>query len=91
MQFGLQINPYFNGPTGNPWDSVERVARAVDASAFDSLWVYDHFLYEGGYSGHPYSEPADGVLHHAGRDRRRSPSASGSGNWCSACPTATRR
>ena len=57
MQFGLQINPYLNGPTGNPWDSVERVARATDASAFDSLWVYDHFLYEGGYPGHPYSEP----------------------------------
>ena len=57
MQFGLQINPYLDGPTGNPWDSVARVARATDASAFDSLWVYDHFLYEGGYSGHPYSEP----------------------------------
>ncbi len=57
MQFGLQINPYLNGPTGNPWDSVERVARATDESAFDSLWVYDHFLYEGGYPGHPYSEP----------------------------------
>ncbi len=57
MQFGLQINPYLNGPTGNPWDSVERVARATDASAFDSLWVYDHFLYEGGYPGHPHSEP----------------------------------
>ncbi|MCA1666253.1 MAG: TIGR03560 family F420-dependent LLM class oxidoreductase [Thermomicrobia bacterium] len=57
MQFGLQINPYLNGPTGNPWDSVERVARATDDSAFDSLWVYDHFLYEGGYPGHPYSEP----------------------------------
>ncbi len=57
MQFGLQINPYQNGPTGNPWDSVERVARATDASAYDSLWVYDHFLYEGGYPGHPHSEP----------------------------------
>ncbi len=57
MQFGLQINPYFDGPTGNPWDAVERVARVVDGSAFDSLWVYDHFLYEGGYSGHPDSEP----------------------------------
>ncbi|MGN6673867.1 MAG: TIGR03560 family F420-dependent LLM class oxidoreductase [Thermomicrobiales bacterium] len=57
MQFGLQINPYLDGPTGNPWDAVARVARAVDESAFDSLWAYDHFLYEGGYSGHPYSEP----------------------------------
>ena len=53
MQFGLQINPYLNGPTGNPWDSVERIARVTDDSAFDSLWVYDHFLYEGGYPGHP--------------------------------------
>lgn len=58
MQFGLQINPYLAGATGNPWDGVERVARYVDESAFDSLWVYDHFLYEGGYSGHPHSEPA---------------------------------
>lgn len=57
MQFGLQINPYLDGPTGNPWDSVARVARIADESALDSLWVYDHFLYEGGYPGHPYSEP----------------------------------
>jgi F420-dependent oxidoreductase-like protein len=57
MQFGLQLNPYLPGPTGNAWDAVAAVARAVDASAFDSLWVYDHFLYEGGYSGHPVSEP----------------------------------
>src|SRR5579885_3547818 len=58
MQFGLQINPYYPGPTGNAWDAVARAARALDESAFDSLWVYDHFLYEGGYSGHPVSEPA---------------------------------
>ena len=57
MQFGFQINPYLPGATGNPWDGVERVARYLDESAFDSLWVYDHFLYEGGYSGHPHSEP----------------------------------
>ncbi len=57
MQFGLQINPYQDGPTGNAWDAVERCARAIDATAFDSVWVYDHFLYEGGYPGHPYSEP----------------------------------
>ncbi|MBA2450627.1 MAG: TIGR03560 family F420-dependent LLM class oxidoreductase [Chloroflexi bacterium] len=57
MRFGLQVNPYFPGPTGNPWDSVASVARAVDESAFDSLWLYDHFLYEGGYSGHPIPEP----------------------------------
>jgi F420-dependent oxidoreductase-like protein len=57
MKFGLQVNPYFDGPTGNVWDAVEKVSRAVDESNFDSLWVYDHFLYEGGYSGHPHSEP----------------------------------
>ena len=57
MRFGLQVNPYFPGPTGNPWDSVASVARAVDESAFDSQWVYDHFQYEGGYSGHPIPEP----------------------------------
>ncbi|HVC34735.1 MAG TPA: TIGR03560 family F420-dependent LLM class oxidoreductase [Chloroflexota bacterium] len=58
MRFGLQVNPYFAGPTGNPWDAVAKVARALDESGFDSLWLYDHFLYEGGYSGHPYPEPA---------------------------------
>jgi F420-dependent oxidoreductase-like protein len=57
MQFGLQINPYQPGATGNPWDTVVPVARAADAGGYDSLWVYDHFLYEGGYSGHPYPEP----------------------------------
>lgn len=57
MRFGLQLNPYLPGSTGNPWDSVAAVARFVDDSAFDSLWVYDHFLYEGGFSGHPVSEP----------------------------------
>ncbi len=57
MRFGLQMNPYQPGATGNPWDAVERVARATDASGFDSLWVYDHFLYEGGYGGHPVPEP----------------------------------
>ena len=57
MQFGLQINPYQPGATGNPWDSAEPVARAADEGNYDSLWVYDHFLYEGGYSGHPYTEP----------------------------------
>jgi F420-dependent oxidoreductase-like protein len=57
VQFGLQVNPYVAGPTGNPWDAVSAVARATDESGFDSLWLYDHFLYEGGYSGHPYPEP----------------------------------
>jgi F420-dependent oxidoreductase-like protein len=58
MQFGLQINPYFAGATGNPWDAVMKAARVLDESPFDSLWLYDHFLYEGGYSGHPVPEPA---------------------------------
>lgn len=57
MKFGLQVNPYFPGATGNPWDDVLRVARVVDQSAMDSLWAYDHFLYEGGYSAHPVPEP----------------------------------
>ncbi|MDQ6670466.1 MAG: TIGR03560 family F420-dependent LLM class oxidoreductase [Chloroflexota bacterium] len=57
MQFGLQVNPYFPGRTGNPWDSVAAVAKAADESSLDSLWLYDHFLYEGGYSGHPIPEP----------------------------------
>ncbi len=57
MRFGLQINPYVAGETGNPWDSVLRIAKLADASALDSLWVYDHFLYEGGFPGHPFTEP----------------------------------
>ena len=58
MQFGLQINPYYEGTSGNPWDQVLEAARALDAGPWDSCWLYDHFLYEGGYSGHPFSEPA---------------------------------
>src|SRR5437763_607611 len=57
MQFGLQLNPYSAGPTGNPWDAVAQAAQFADESAFDSLWLYDHFLYEGGYPGHPVPEP----------------------------------
>src|SRR5262245_5242457 len=57
MQFGLQINPYQPGATGNPWDTVAPAAQAADEGGYDSVWVYDHFLYEGGYSGHPYPEP----------------------------------
>ncbi|MGH2470079.1 MAG: TIGR03560 family F420-dependent LLM class oxidoreductase, partial [Chloroflexota bacterium] len=57
MRFGLQINPYTLGATGNPWDCVTAAAATLDASAFDSLWIYDHFLYEGGYPGHPFPEP----------------------------------
>ncbi|MFN0073419.1 MAG: TIGR03560 family F420-dependent LLM class oxidoreductase [Chloroflexota bacterium] len=57
MHFGIQLNPYHAGSAASPWDSVERAARAVDATAFDSLWLYDHFLYEGGYAAHPIPEP----------------------------------
>ena len=57
MQFGLQINPYSTAVHANPWDSVAAAAQVLDASAFDSLWIYDHFLYEGGNSGHPFPEP----------------------------------
>lgn len=57
MQFGLQVNPYVAGANGSQWESVARVARVVDESLFDSLWLYDHFLYEGGFSGHPFPEP----------------------------------
>jgi F420-dependent oxidoreductase-like protein len=57
MRFGLQVNPHKFGPGGNPWDRLSAVAKAIDDSSFDSLWLYDHFLYEGGYSGHPDPEP----------------------------------
>jgi alkanesulfonate monooxygenase SsuD/methylene tetrahydromethanopterin reductase-like flavin-dependent oxidoreductase (luciferase family) len=57
MRFGLQVNPYYYGATGNPWDLVAPIARVLDKSRLDSLWVYDHLLYEGGYAGHPDPEP----------------------------------
>jgi len=57
MQFGLQINPYTMDDSGNAWNYVAAAACVLDKSAFDSLWIYDHFLYEGGYSGHPFPEP----------------------------------
>ncbi|MCB8924055.1 MAG: LLM class flavin-dependent oxidoreductase [Ardenticatenaceae bacterium] len=57
MRFGLQISPYLLGSTKNPWDSVANLARFADESTFDSLWLYDHFLYEGDFSYHPFSEP----------------------------------
>src|SRR5258708_19729460 len=57
MLFGLQVNPHKFGPTGDPWDRLAAVARATDESSFDSLWLYDHFLYEGGYGGHPDPQP----------------------------------
>lgn len=57
MKFGLQLSPYVTGLTGNPWDAIQKAAQFADTSAFDSLWLFDHFLYEGGLSGHPFPEP----------------------------------
>jgi F420-dependent oxidoreductase-like protein len=57
MKFGLQISPYASGSTGNPWDSIKKAAQFADESIYDSIWIYDHFLYEGGFSAHPFSEP----------------------------------
>ena len=53
MRFGLEINPYFAGPNGNPWDAVKAAAQVADESGFYSLWLYDHLLYEGGYPDIP--------------------------------------
>ena len=58
MRFGLQINPYTAGADGNVWDLTAQAAQIVDVSGFDSVWVYDHVLYEGGFAGHPEPEPA---------------------------------
>ena len=55
MQFGIQVNPYFPGPTGNPWDSTLATTRAAETAGFDSVWLYDHFMWE----NHP-GQPADG-------------------------------
>ena len=57
MQFGLQINPYVGTADGNAWDTIAEVARIMDTSGFESLWTYDHVLFEGGNPGHPISEP----------------------------------
>ncbi len=57
MKFGIQLNPYYAREGESPWDSVERAARGLDSTHFDSLWLYDHFLYEGGYPAHPVPEP----------------------------------
>lgn len=57
MRFGLQLSPYVLGDSGNVWDTLAAAAKFADTSAFDSIWLYDHFLYEGGYSYHPISEP----------------------------------
>lgn len=46
MRFGLQINPYVPGATGNPWDAVADIARTAEDGGFDSLWLYDHFLWD---------------------------------------------
>jgi F420-dependent oxidoreductase-like protein len=46
VQFGLQINPYLSGATGNSWDAVAAVARVAEDGGFDSLWLYDHFLWD---------------------------------------------
>lgn len=48
MRFGLQVNPYAPGSTGNPWDAVAAVVRAAEDGGFDSLWLYDHFMFEAG-------------------------------------------
>ena len=29
MRFGLQINPYYYGETGNPWDLVGPIAKVL--------------------------------------------------------------
>ena len=48
MKFGLMISecrPAARG--GNEWDSVLAQARAAEAAGFDSVWVPDHFMWDG--------------------------------------------
>ena len=57
----MGINGNATSPAGvathQPTPRTPVVAKAADASLLDSLWVYDHLLYEGGYAGHPDPEP----------------------------------
>jgi len=48
MRFGLVISECREGPGGgNAWDSVLAQARAAEAAGFDSVWVPDHFMWDG--------------------------------------------
>lgn len=48
MRFGLVISECRPGPNGgNSWDSVLAQARAAEAAGFDSVWLPDHFMWDG--------------------------------------------
>jgi len=48
MKFGLMASECRPGPTGgNGWDSVLAQARRAEAAGFDSVWLPDHFMWDG--------------------------------------------
>jgi probable F420-dependent oxidoreductase len=56
MRLGLALPHYDTSLSGAPvsWEGVRRVARAAEASGWDSVWVSDHlFLDWGKYGGPP--------------------------------------
>jgi F420-dependent oxidoreductase-like protein len=48
MRFGLQIETYPSGPTGNEFDTMLAVARLAEEVGYDSLWYEDHFMWRDG-------------------------------------------
>jgi F420-dependent oxidoreductase-like protein len=48
VKFGLMASECRPGPAGgNEWDSVLAQARAAEAAGFDSVWLPDHFMWDG--------------------------------------------
>jgi F420-dependent oxidoreductase-like protein len=48
VKFGLMTSECRIGPGGgNAWDSVLAQARAAEAAGFDSVWLPDHFMWDG--------------------------------------------
>ncbi len=49
MKFGLMTSECRPGPAGgNEWDSVLAQARLAESVGFDSIWLYDHFMWPQG-------------------------------------------
>jgi F420-dependent oxidoreductase-like protein len=46
MQFGLAvIHGLYTSYEKNLWDIVSRIGKAAEESGFDSIWIYDHFMW----------------------------------------------
>jgi F420-dependent oxidoreductase-like protein len=46
MQFGLAvIHGLYTSYERNLWDIVSRIGKAAEEAGFDSIWIYDHFMW----------------------------------------------